>query len=69
MLCTVMHIVSSPYFLLQALMAYENDTIDSLRTVQGESAYPTFKNAGPEILEVVRQKLKDCTYAHYVDDA
>jgi len=51
----------------EALLAYEADAIEGMKMVQGESAHPTFKNAGPEILEVVHQKLKDCTYAHYVD--
>jgi hypothetical protein len=51
----------------EALQSYEADTIDSIRKPQGESAHPTFKNAPPEVLEVVRQKLRDCTYAHYVD--
>ena len=51
----------------EALMSYEADTIDSIRKPQGESEHPTFKNAPPEVLEVVRQKLRDCTYAHYVD--
>jgi methionyl-tRNA formyltransferase len=51
----------------EALMAYEAGTIDSLRQKQGESEHPTFKNAPQEVLDVVYQKLKDCTYAHYVD--
>ena len=51
----------------EALIAYEADTIEGMRIVQGESEHPTFKNAPPEVLEVVNQKLKECTYKHYVD--
>jgi hypothetical protein len=38
-----------------------------MRHPQGEAEHPTFRNAGPEILEVVNQKLADQTYAHYID--
>ena len=31
-------------------------------------AWPTFKNAPPDVLEVVYKKLADGSYAHYVDD-
>ena len=38
------------------------------RAPQGESPWPTFKNAPPDVLEVVYKKLADGSYAHYVDD-
>jgi len=38
-----------------------------MRRPQGESGNPTFCNASDEVLEVVYQKLRDQTYAHYVD--
>jgi hypothetical protein len=34
---------------------------------QGESDYPTFRNATEEVLQVVYEKLSEQTYAHYVD--
>jgi methionyl-tRNA formyltransferase len=51
----------------EALMAYEDGRWDEMRRPQGESEYPTFRNAPDEVLEVVYQKLRDQTYAHYVD--
>ena len=51
----------------EALMAYEGGRWDEMRRPQGESGHPTFRNAPEEVLEVVRQKLMDQTYAHYSD--
>jgi len=51
----------------EALMAYEAKEWDDMRIPQGESEHPTFRNAPEEVLEVVDQKLRDQTYAHYVD--
>ena len=51
----------------EALMAWESNEWASMRMKQGESNWPTFRNAPPEILEVVDQKLKEQTYAHYID--
>ena len=51
----------------EALMAYEDGRWDEMRRPQGESENPTFRNASDEVLEVVYQKLRDQTYAHYVD--
>jgi len=51
----------------EALMAYDDGRWDEMRGPQGESEYPTFRNAPDEVLEVVYQKLRDQTYAHYVD--
>ena len=49
----------------EALMAYEAKEWDDMRIPQGESEHPTFRNAPEEVLEVVDQKLRDQTYAHY----
>ena len=51
----------------EALMAYVEGKWPEMRHAQGESPWPTFRNAPPEILEVVDQKLAEQTYAHYVD--
>lgn len=51
----------------EALMVYEDGEWDEIRRPQGQGEYPTFRNAPEEVLEVVRQKLRDQTYAHYSD--
>ena len=51
----------------EALVAYEQGRWEEIRKSQGESDFPTFKNAPEEILEVVREKLREQTYAHYAD--
>ena len=51
----------------EALMAYEEGRWGEMRRSQGESDHPTFRNAPEDVLEVVRQKLMDQTYAHYSD--
>ncbi len=51
----------------EALLAYEAGKWSEIRHPQGESEHPTFRNAPEEVLQVVRQKLADLTYAHYVD--
>ena len=51
----------------EALMAYDAGRWYEMRRPQGESEHPTFRNAPEEVLEVVAQKLRDQTYAHYVD--
>ena len=51
----------------EAMEAYVDGRLDTLRRPQGESPHPTFKNVPDELLEVVRRKLRDETYAHYVD--
>ena len=51
----------------EALRAWSEGRWDELRQPQGEASHPTFKNAPPEVLEQVRAKLADRTYAHYVD--
>jgi hypothetical protein len=50
-----------------ALLGYESGTWSEMRHPQGESEHPTFRNAPDEVLQVVREKLADFTYAHYVD--
>lgn len=51
----------------EALVAYDEGRWPQLRHPQGESAWPTFKNAPDEVLAVARQKLADGTYRHFVD--
>ena len=51
----------------EALLAYAEGQWSEMRRPQGHSEFPTFRNAPEEILEVVRQKLRDQTYAHYSD--
>lgn len=51
----------------EALMAYEAGEWNVMRRPQGESEYPTFRNAPDEVLEVVYQKLAEQTYGHYCD--
>ena len=51
----------------EALMAYVEGKWPEMRQPQGESPWPTFRNAPDEILETVYQKLSEQTYAHYVD--
>jgi len=51
----------------EALMSYDEGRWDEMRRPQGKSDHPTFRNAPEEVLEVVRQKLRDQTYAHYSD--
>ena len=50
-----------------AMEAYRDDRLDALCRPQGKSPHPTFKNMPDELLEVVRRKLRDETYAHFVD--
>tara|TARA_B100001250_G_scaffold348358_1_gene319014 strand:- start:228 stop:974 length:747 start_codon:yes stop_codon:yes gene_type:complete len=51
----------------EALLAYEEGKWFEIRRPQGKGEHPTFRNAPEEVLEVVRQKLRDQTYAHYSD--
>ncbi|MBJ99893.1 MAG: hypothetical protein CMB48_02775 [Euryarchaeota archaeon] len=51
----------------EALIAYDEGRWDELRRPQGESQWPTFRNAPQEILEKVYEKLTNETYHHYVD--
>ena len=51
----------------EALISYEAGEWDAMRGPQGESEWPTFRNASDEVLEVVYQKLEEQKYTHYVD--
>ena len=51
----------------EALIAYEEGRWDELRRPQGESQWPTFRNAPQDILDKVYEKLENQTYQHYVD--
>ncbi|CAI8233894.1 MAG: Linear gramicidin synthase subunit A [Methanobacteriota archaeon] len=51
----------------EALIAYDEGRWDELRHSQGESDWPTFRNAPQDILDKVNQKLENETYKHYVD--
>ena len=60
-------LVLSGVLMKEALEAYLEGRWDEMRRPQGESEHPTFRNAPDEILDVVRKKLADQTYLHYVD--
>ena len=60
-------LVLSGILMKEALIAYDEGRWDEMRRPQGESPFPTFRNAPEEILQVVYQKLEDETYSHYVD--
>ena len=51
----------------EALMAYDEGRWDELRRPQGESKWPTFRNAPQEVLDEVNEKLSNETYRHYID--
>tara|TARA_B100001113_G_C21027364_1_gene586373 strand:- start:318 stop:1040 length:723 start_codon:yes stop_codon:yes gene_type:complete len=51
----------------EALIAYDEGRWDELRHPQGESKWPTFRNAPQEILDKVYEKLANHTYQHYVN--
>ena len=57
----------SATLMTEAVTAFSKGELDSLRSKQGESEHECFKNAPDEVLEVVKQKLTDFTYKHYVD--
>jgi hypothetical protein len=51
----------------EALIAYDEGGWTEMRHPQGSSENPTFRNAPEEVLDVVRQKLCEESYAHYID--
>ncbi|MFQ3344179.1 MAG: formyltransferase family protein [Candidatus Poseidoniales archaeon] len=51
----------------EALIAYDENRWRELKRPQGDSKYPTFRNASEDILKSVREKLTKETYAHYID--
>jgi len=58
-------LVLSGILMKEALIAYEEGMWGEMRRPQGESEHPTFRNAPEEVLAVVREKLREQTYAHY----
>tara|TARA_Y100000591_G_scaffold328708_2_gene355725 strand:+ start:8117 stop:8863 length:747 start_codon:yes stop_codon:yes gene_type:complete len=60
-------LVLSAVLMEEALQAYRNGGWHDLRTPQGDSDYPTFRNAPEDILKLVYKKLDDQTYLHYID--
>ncbi|MFT7462992.1 MAG: methionyl-tRNA formyltransferase [Pseudohongiellaceae bacterium] len=52
--------------MVEALNAYCAGGWGDLRHSQGESPWPTFKNAPDDVLAVVRRKLADEAYEHFV---
>jgi len=60
-------LVLSGVLMKEALVAYDEGKWPEIRRPQGQGEHPTFRNAPEEVLEVVRQKLRDQTYAHYSD--
>lgn len=51
----------------EALDALARGGWDGIRRPQGDSLWPTFKNAPEDVLAAVRAKLADGSYAHYAD--
>ena len=51
----------------EALDAWRPGGWPHLRRPQGASPFPTFRSAPPEVLERVRRKLAEGTYARYVE--
>ena len=60
-------LILSGILMKEALIAWTQEKWGEMRYKQGESEWPTFRNAPEDVLQVVHQKLKDQTYAHYVD--
>lgn len=58
-------LVLSAELMVEAHRAWGEGRWDELRRPQGESEYPTFKNAPEEVLAAVRDKLERGTYAHF----
>jgi methionyl-tRNA formyltransferase len=65
-LCTRTMVLAST-LMVEALEAFERGAWELLRTPQGASDRPTFRNAPDEVLAEVRRKLRDQTYRHYTD--
>lgn len=60
-------LVMAATLMREALQAYLEGRLADCRQPQGPSPHPTFKNMPDKLLEVVRSKLRDQIYAHYVD--
>lgn len=61
-------LVLSAELMTEAVRAYVEGRWPELRRPQGDSEHPTFKNAPPQVLDVVREKLLSGTYAHMCKD-
>jgi len=60
-------LVMSGTLMTEAVTAYAGGHLAELRRPQGESPHPTFKNMPDELLDTVFEKLRNRTYAHYVE--
>ncbi len=60
-------LVLSGILMKEALMAWTEGRWSQIRYKQGESAWPTFRNAPEDVLQVVQQKLENEEYSHYVE--
>ncbi len=60
-------LVLSGILMKEALMEWTEGTWSQIRHKQGETAWPTFRNAPEDVLQVVQEKLENETYAHYVN--
>ncbi|DAC29219.1 MAG TPA: hypothetical protein D7H74_04240 [Candidatus Poseidoniales archaeon] len=60
-------LVLSGVLMKEALIAYDKGEWTEMRRPQGDSDFPTFRNAPEEVLEVVREKLRKQEYVHYID--
>ena len=60
-------LVLSGILMKEALMAWTEGRWGQIRYKQGESAWPTFRNAPEDVLQVVQQKLENEEYSHYVE--
>ena len=58
-------LVEAGTLMTEAVTSWKNNSL--VRTLQGESKYPTFRVPPADVMEVVYQKLRDQTYKHYVD--
>ena len=58
-------LVEAARLMVEALTAWRDGRLEALRRTQGPSPHPTFRNMPQELLEVVRAKLREGTYAHF----
>jgi len=58
-------LVEAGRLMTEAVSLWKKDAL--VRTPQGESSLPTFRVPSEEVMKIVRQKLRDQTYKHYVD--
>jgi methionyl-tRNA formyltransferase len=60
-------LVMAGTLMVEAMRAYADGRLEAQRGPQGSSPHPTFRNMPDELLDVVRQKLREQTYLHYDD--